>query len=66
MLSEAGQKTWTEVGLAYQKKLAALIPGGRHVTVEKAGHVIHQDDPGALTGAVEWTMAEARKRGLLH
>jgi len=66
MLSEAGQKTWTEIGLAYQKKLAALIPGGRHVVVEKAGHIIHQDDPGALIGAVEWTIAEARKRSLVR
>jgi pimeloyl-ACP methyl ester carboxylesterase len=48
--------------LEFQKKLAGMIPGSRHVTVEGAGHNIHLDRPKALVEAIETIVKEVRQR----
>lgn len=46
--------------LALNRKLAALIPGGRHIIVEGAGHNIHIDKPEALITPVVGMIRGAR------
>jgi pimeloyl-ACP methyl ester carboxylesterase len=45
-----------------QEKLAALIPGGRLITVEGAGHDIHVGKPGALIAPVVEMIKEVREK----
>jgi len=47
---------------ALNKKLAALIPGGRQIIVEGAGHHIHVDKPEALIGSVLEMIKEVREK----
>jgi pimeloyl-ACP methyl ester carboxylesterase len=44
------------------KKLAALVPGGRHIVVEGAGHNIHIDKPEALITPVVEMINEVREK----
>jgi pimeloyl-ACP methyl ester carboxylesterase len=44
------------------KKLAALIPGGRQIVVEGAGHNIHMDKPEALITPVVEMINEVREK----
>lgn len=44
----AGYPVWTEL----QKKLAALSCDSQHVTAEKAGHLIHLDQPELIVRAI--------------
>jgi pimeloyl-ACP methyl ester carboxylesterase len=44
------------------KKLAALIPGGRQIVVEGAGHDIHMDKPEALITPVVEMINEVREK----
>lgn len=45
--AEANQKI-AELGIELQKKMAALIPGGKHIIVEGVGHNMHLEKPEAL------------------
>jgi len=47
-----------------QKKLAALIPGGRLIIVEGAGHDIHVGKPEALIGPVTEMIKWVRERSV--
>jgi pimeloyl-ACP methyl ester carboxylesterase len=35
-----------------QDRLAALVPGARHVTTTNSGHEIHKEQPGLVTAAI--------------
>jgi pimeloyl-ACP methyl ester carboxylesterase len=48
--------------LALNKKLAALIPGGRLIIVEGTGHDIHVDKPEALIAPVVEMIKEVREK----
>ena len=60
MFSAETAARMTEVGMDYQKKLVALIPGGKHVFVEDAGHMLHHDRPDVVIEAVLEIIREAR------
>ncbi len=47
---------------ALNEKLAALIPGGRHIIVEGTGHDIHVDKPEALIVPLLEMIKEAREK----
>ncbi|MDH4196934.1 MAG: alpha/beta hydrolase [Candidatus Aminicenantes bacterium] len=47
---------------ALNNKLTALIPGGRQIIVEGAGHNIHMDKPEALIGPVLEMIREVREK----
>jgi pimeloyl-ACP methyl ester carboxylesterase len=51
-----------ELDFALNKKLAALIPGGRQIVVEGAGHDIHVDKPEALIAPVLEMIKEVREK----
>jgi len=44
-----------------QAKLAALVPGARHVTKTNSGHNIHKDQPQLVTAAIREVIEAARK-----
>jgi len=44
------------------KKLAALIPGGRLIVVEGTGHYIHVDKPEVLITPVVEMIKKAREK----
>lgn len=48
--------------LALNEKLAALIPGGRQISVEGTGHDIHVDKPEALIAPVAEMIKEVRAK----
>ncbi|SFP53386.1 Pimeloyl-ACP methyl ester carboxylesterase [Amycolatopsis arida] len=50
LVIEAGN---TAMPPGQQAELAARVPGGRHVVVPSAGHVVHDDAPEEYRGAVE-------------
>ncbi|MEU6643244.1 alpha/beta hydrolase [Saccharomonospora sp. NPDC046836] len=50
LVVEAGN---TAMPPGQQAELAARVPGGRHVVVAGAGHVVHDDAPDEYRGAVE-------------
>ena len=51
-----------KLDFALNKKLAALIPGGRQIIVEGAGHNIHVDKPEALIAPVVEMIKEVREK----
>ena len=51
-----------ESDLAQQKELAALIPGGKLMTVEGAGHYIHVGKPEALIAPVVEMIKKVREK----
>jgi len=51
-----------KLDLALNKKLAALIPGGRQIIVEGTGHDIHVDKPEALIAPVVKMIQEGREK----
>ncbi len=44
-VTDAAQKT-------AQARLAALVPGARHITDTNSGHEVHKEQPGLVTGAI--------------
>ena len=48
IFSAEGNQKIAELGIELQKKMAALIPGGRHIIVEGVGHNLHLEKPDAL------------------
>ena len=53
----------TKKDLELMKRLAASIPGGRHILVEGTGHYIHVDKPQALIAPVVQMIKEVREMG---
>jgi pimeloyl-ACP methyl ester carboxylesterase len=51
-----------KLDFALNKKLAALIPGGRQIIVEGAGHDIHVEKPEALIAPVVEMIKEVREK----
>ena len=45
-----------------QKKLAAMIPGGKHIIVEDIGHNIHIEKPEALITPVFEMIKKVRNK----
>ena len=45
-----------------QKKLVALIPGGKHIIVEGVGHNMHLEKPEALITPVTEMINEVRNK----
>lgn len=58
---EANQKI-AELGIELQKKLAALIPGGKHIIVEGVGHNMHLEKPEVLIETMNEMIKEVRNR----
>lgn len=52
MFSDEAKEQIAKLGLEMQKKLVALIPGGKHIVVEDVGHNIHGEKPEALIDPV--------------
>ncbi len=48
MFSDEAKEQIAKLGLKMQQKLVALIPGGKQIIVEGAGHNIHGEKPEAL------------------
>jgi hypothetical protein len=61
MFSDEAIEEIAKLDLALQIKLAALIPGGRLMIVEGAGHDIHVGKPEALIGPVVEMIKEVRE-----
>ncbi|OZM71025.1 alpha/beta hydrolase [Amycolatopsis antarctica] len=53
----AVEAEFTAMPAGQQAELAARVPGGRHLVVEGAGHVVHDDAPQEYRGAVEAFLA---------
>ena len=51
-----------KLDLALMDRLAASIPGGRHILVEGTGHYIHVDRPQALIAPVAEMIKEVREK----
>ena len=62
MFSDAAIEEIAKLDAALNRKLAALIPGGRHIIVEGTGHDIHADKPEALMGPVVEMINEVREQ----
>ena len=62
MFSDEAIEKMAESDFALNKKLAALIPGGRQIIVEGTGHDIHMDKPEALIAPLVEMIKELRAR----
>ncbi len=62
IFSEKANKKIAELGIEMQKKLAAMIPGGKHIIVDGAGHNIHLEKPEALIKPTVEMIEELRKK----
>jgi pimeloyl-ACP methyl ester carboxylesterase len=60
VFSEEANRKMAELGMELQRKLVALIPGGKHIIVEGVGHNIHLEKPEALIGPVIEMINEVR------
>jgi len=61
MFSDEAKEQIAKLGLEMQKKLVALIPGGKHIVVEGVGHNIHVEKPEALIAPVVEMINEVQK-----
>ncbi|UCF79771.1 MAG: alpha/beta hydrolase [Candidatus Eiseniibacteriota bacterium] len=61
MFSEAARKNLGELGLSLQKRLVALVPGGKQIVVEGVGHNMHVEKPDALINPLVQMIKEIRK-----
>jgi pimeloyl-ACP methyl ester carboxylesterase len=62
MFSDEAIEEMAKSDRALNNKLAALIPGGRQIIVEGAGHNIHVDKPEALIAPVVEMIKEVREK----
>lgn len=62
IFSEEAKEEIAKLGIEMQKKLATLIPGGKHIIVEDVGHNIHIEKPDALIGPVLGMITDIRKK----
>jgi pimeloyl-ACP methyl ester carboxylesterase len=60
MFSDEAKEKIAVLSMEMQKKLVALIPGGKHIVVEGAGHNIHVEKPEALIDPVIEMVNEVR------
>jgi pimeloyl-ACP methyl ester carboxylesterase len=61
MFSDEAKERIAKLGLKMQQKLVALIPGGKQIIVEGAGHIIHGEKPEALIAPVVEIIKEIRE-----
>jgi len=59
-LSESTARLFYSLWVEHQRRLANLIPGGRHIVVEGSGHCIHQDRPQVVIAVIEEMLNEVR------
>ena len=62
---EAGEsfaRLFQPLWLTHQRMLAGLVPGGKHLIVEGAGHYIHEDRPDVVVEEIVRVLREARSR----
>lgn len=62
VFSEEANKKIVELGIEMQKKLVAMIPGGKHIIVESVGHNMHLERPEALITPVTEMIKEVRNK----
>jgi pimeloyl-ACP methyl ester carboxylesterase len=62
IFSEDARKKMVELRMEMQKKLAALVPGGKQIVVNDVGHNIHLERPEALIEPVVEMIEEVRKK----
>jgi len=62
MFSPEGREALIRVGKELQKELVALVPDGKEVIVEGAGHIIHNDKPEAVVGEISALVEQVRLR----
>ncbi|HSG27888.1 MAG TPA: alpha/beta hydrolase, partial [Candidatus Krumholzibacterium sp.] len=62
MFSEEGKTALIALGLDLQKRLVDLIPGGKHIIAENAGHNIHAEKPEVLVKPILEMLEKARAR----
>jgi len=48
VFTDEANKNIAELGIELQKKVVALIPGGKHIIVDGVGHNMHLEKPEAL------------------
>jgi len=62
MFSDEALEKMAESDFALNKKLAALIPGGKPIIIEGTGHNIHIDKPEALIAPVVEMIKQVREK----
>jgi len=62
IFSEEANKKMAELGIELQKKLVAMIPGGKHIIAEGVGHNMHIEKPEALITPVIEMIKEVRNK----
>jgi pimeloyl-ACP methyl ester carboxylesterase len=62
IFSEEANKKMAELGMEMQKKLVALVPGGKHIIIHDVGHNIHLERPEALVKPVIEMIEEVRTK----
>ena len=62
IFSDDANKKLAELGIELQKKMAAKIPGGKHIIVDDVGHNMHLEKPEALITPVIEMIKEVRKK----
>jgi len=62
IFSDEAKKKLAELGIEMQKKLAALIPGAKHIIVDDVGHNMHLERPEVLIKPVIEMIKEVRKQ----
>jgi len=61
IFSKEANQAMVDLGIELQKKLAALIPGGKHIIVEGAGHNLHVEKPEALIKPITNMIEQVRE-----
>jgi pimeloyl-ACP methyl ester carboxylesterase len=62
MFSDESKAQIAKLGLEMQKRLVALISGGKHIVVDGAGHNIHSEKPEALIAPVVEMIKKVREK----
>jgi pimeloyl-ACP methyl ester carboxylesterase len=62
IFSDEANKKMAELGIEMQKKLVAMIPGGKHIIVDDAGHNMHLEKPEALIKPVIEMIKDVQKK----
>lgn len=66
IFSEEGQKRFADTTWVMVEKLASLIPNGKHLVVEGAGHIIHNDKPETVITEIREMVTTIRKSSSLY
>ena len=62
VFTDEANKNIAELGIELQKKVVALIPGGKHIIVEGVGHNMHLEKPEALIEPVLEMINQVRNK----